>query len=130
MKRLVLAVMVVLLVAVGAAWAKDFELTKKAGDYNVTIKIDKNPPVSGDNNLAVQVKDKMGMDIKDAKVAVEYSMAAMPGMPAAKYNTNAELKGSEYQAKLNFSMAGGWSMAVKVIRGGKTAQARFNIDVR
>ncbi len=130
MKRFFLGVMVVLLVTVGAAWAKDFELTKKAGDYDVLIKLDKNPPVAGDNNLSVTVKDKMGMEIKEAKVAVEYSMAAMPGMPAAKYNTNTELKGSDYKTKVNFSMAGGWSMAVKVTRGGKTAQARFNIDVR
>ena len=129
MKRLMLSVMMVLLV-VGVAGAKDYEVTKKAGDYSVVVKIDNNPPISGDNNLSLTVKDGMGMEIKDAKVLVEYSMAAMPGMPAAKYKTDTELKGSEYKAKLNFSMAGGWSMAIKVTRGGKTSQARFNIDVR
>lgn len=129
MKRVVLAIMLVLLVA-GTAAAKDYEVTKKAGDYNVLVKIDKNPPVTGDNNLSIAVKDGMGMEIKDAKVAVEYSMAAMPGMPAVKIKTDTELKGSEYKAKLNFSAAGGWSIAVIINRGDKKAQAKFNIDVR
>jgi len=129
MKRLVLAVMAVLLVA-GTAVAKDYEVTKKAGDYTVVVKMDKNPPITGDNNLSIVVKDGMGMEIKDAKVAVEYSMAAMPGMPAVKLKTATELKGSEYKAKLNFSAAGGWSIAVIINRGDKKSQAKFNIDVR
>jgi len=129
MKRLVLAVMVFFLVG-GLAIAKDYEVTKKAGDYTVVVKIDKNPPITGDNNLSVAVKDAAGAEIKDAKVAVEYSMAAMPGMPAVKVKTDTELKGSEYKAMLNFSMAGGWSIAVIINRGDKKAQAKFNIDVR
>ena len=129
MKRLVLAVMAVLLVA-GTAVAKDYEVTKKAGDYNVAVKMDRNPPITGDNNLSVTIKDAAGAEIKDAKVAVEYSMAAMPGMPAVKVKTDTELKGSEYKAKLNFSMAGGWSVAVIINRGDKKAQAKFSVDVR
>jgi hypothetical protein len=129
MKRLVLTVMVILLVA-GTAVAKDYEVTKKAGDYTVAVKIDKNPPITGDNNLSVAIKDAAGAEVKDAKVAVEYSMAAMPGMPAVKVKTDTELKGSEYKAKLNFSMAGGWSIAVRITRGNKTVQAKFSVDVR
>ena len=129
MKKLVLAMMVFFLVG-GVALAKDFEMTKKAGDFTVMVKIDRNPPIAGDNNLSLAVKDGMGMEIKDAKVYVEYSMAPMPGMPAAKYKTETELKGGEYKAKLNFSMAGGWSMAVKITRGDKTTQVKFNVDVR
>ena len=129
MKRLVLAVMMVLLVA-GTAVAKDYEVTKKAGDYNVVIKIDKNPPITGDNNLSVAIKDATGAEVKDAKVAVEQSMAAMPGMPAIRVKTDTELKGSEYKAKLNFSMAGGWGIVVIINRGDKKARAKFNIDVR
>ena len=129
MKRLVLAMLMVFVV-VGVAMAKDFELTKKAGDFTVTVKIDRNPPIAGENNLAVVVKDAAGKEVKDAKVSVEYSMAAMPGMPAAKYKTDTELKGSEYKTKLDFSMAGGWSMAVKITRSDKATQAKFNVDVR
>jgi hypothetical protein len=129
MKRFVLAVMLVLLVA-GTAAAKDYEVTKKAGDYTVVVKIDRNPPITGDNNLSVTIKDTTGAEVKDAKVAVEYSMAAMPGMPAVNVKTDTQLKGSEYKAKINFSMPGGWSMVIRITRGDKTVQAKFSIDVR
>ena len=129
MKKLVLAVLVVFMMT-GLAMAKDFEVTKKAGDYTVTVKIDKNPPITGDNNLAVVLKDAAGTAVQDAKVAVDYSMPAMPGMPPMNYKATAGLKGDEYQTKVNFSMAGPWNLAVKINRGGKTARAKFTVDVR
>jgi hypothetical protein len=129
MKKMVLTVMVFLLVA-GVAMAKDFEVTKKAGDYNVVVKIDKNPPVTGDNNISIALKDASGADVKDAKVAIEYSMPAMPGMPAMKYKADGALNGSEYRAKLNFSMSGAWDVALRITQGTKKAQAKFNVDVR
>lgn len=61
---------------------KDYEVKKKAGEYAVKIKIDKNPPVVGDNNITVTVKDASGKPVIDVKVKVRYSMPAMPGMPA------------------------------------------------
>jgi len=121
--------MLVVLVA-GTAAAKDYEATKKAGDYTVVVKIDKNPPITGDNNVSVIVKDKAGAEVKDAKVAVEISMAAMPGMPAVRVKNDAELKGNEYKTKVNFSMPGGWGIAVTITRGDKKAQAKFSVDVR
>ncbi|MDO8785057.1 MAG: FixH family protein, partial [Syntrophales bacterium] len=129
MKKLVLAMMVVFMMT-GLAVAKDFELTKKAGDFTVTVKIDRNPPVTGENNIAVAIKDAGGADVKDAKVSVEYSMPAMPGMPPMQYKADAKLAGSEYQAKLNYSMSGAWDTIVRISRGNKKTQAKFNIDVR
>lgn len=129
MKKVVLATMVFFLLG-GLAIAKDYEVTKKAGDYAVVVAIDKNPPVTGDNNLSVSVKDGGGADVADARVSVEYSMPAMPGMPAMKYNTTAELAGKIYKTKVNFSMSGSWNMVVKVVRGGKTAQVKFTVDAR
>ena len=72
------------------------------------IKIDKNPPVVGDNNIEIEIKDASGKYVTDAKVKVEYSMPAMPGMPAMNYKTDTELKGYEYRAKMNLSMSGAW----------------------
>jgi hypothetical protein len=112
------------------AMAKDFEVTKKAGDYSVVVTIDKNPPTTGDNNLSVSVKDGAGAVVADAKVFVEYSMPAMAGMPPMKYNTNAALAGDLYKTKVNFSMSGSWNMVVKIVRGGKTTQVKFTVDAR
>jgi hypothetical protein len=127
MKKLMVMILVVLFVS-SAVYAKDYEVKKKAGNYNVEVKIDKNPPVVGDNNMKIWITDASGKYIKDAKVKVEYSMPAMPGMPAMSYKTDAELKGNEYKAKMNLSMAGSWNIAVKIARDGKTASMKFSAD--
>ncbi|MBI4633865.1 MAG: FixH family protein [Deltaproteobacteria bacterium] len=129
MKRVALMVLLMVLVA-GLVQAKDYEVQKKAGEYGVTVKMDKNPPVVGDNNVAITVKDAANADVKDARVVVEYSMPAMPGMPAMNYKADAKLSGSEYRAKINFSMTGAWNVVIKITRGGKTASAKMNVDVR
>ncbi|PKN16990.1 MAG: hypothetical protein CVU71_18100 [Deltaproteobacteria bacterium HGW-Deltaproteobacteria-6] len=131
MKRatLFLAVMVLLAVSI-TAYAKDYEMTKKAGDYTVQVGIDKNPPVTGNNNVAVVIKDGAGKDVTDAAVVIDYGMPAMPGMPAMNYKTDATLKGNRYVATLNFSMSGPWSVAVKITRGGKTQSVKLNVDVK
>jgi hypothetical protein len=128
MKRLAVVTLVVLMV-VGVAYAKDYEVSKKAGEYTVDISIDRNPPVTGNNNMEIAVKDAAGKAVTDAKVVVEYSMAPMPGMPAANYKTEAALKGDKYKATMNLSMAGPWSVAVKVTRD-KTQTAKFTLDAK
>lgn len=129
MKRLAVVALILLLIA-GIAYAKDYEVKKKAGTYDVEVKIDKNPPVVGENNVTVEVKDASGKYVTDAKVKVEYSMPAMPGMPAMNYKADAILSGNEYKAKMNFSMSGAWNVAVKITRGGKITTVKFNVDAR
>ena len=84
MKRLAVAVLMLLVIS-GVAFAKNYEMSKKAGGFDVTMVIDKNPPVVGDNNVALTVKDATGKEVTDAKVMIDYSMPAMPGMPAMSY---------------------------------------------
>jgi hypothetical protein len=127
MKKLFVCTVVFLLIA-GMAYAKDYEVKKKAGAYDVTFTIDKNPPVVGDNNVTVVVKDSSGKDVTDAKVLVDYSMPAMSGMPAMHYKADAELKGNEYKTKMVLSMAGSWNIAVKISKGGKTSTVKFSVD--
>ena len=130
MKR-VLIILTGLLLLSGAAYAKDYEVKKKAGDYDVEIKIDKNPPVVGKNNMEIEIKDKSGKYVTDAKVKVEYSMPAMPGMPAMDYKTDAKLEGEyEYKATMDISMSGSWNIVVKITRGDKTSKAKFSIDAQ
>lgn len=124
-----LAIFTLMLIFItGIAYAKDFEVKKKAGEYDVEVKIDKNPPVVGDNNMEIEIKDAAGKYVTDAKVKVDYGMPAMPGMPAMNYKTDAELKGNKYKATMNLSMSGAWNIAVKITKGGKTASAKFSVD--
>ncbi len=129
MKKIAILPIILLLMA-GITYAKNYEVTKKAGDYTIFVSIDRNPLVVGDNNIAIAVKDASGKDVSDAKVKVEYSMPAMPGMPAMNYKTDATPKGTAYQAKMKLGMPGPWNVAVKTLRGGKTATMKFSVDAQ
>ena len=129
MKKFTVLMLMVLLLA-GTVYAKDYEVTKKAGDLTVEVKIDRNPPATGTNNMDIAVKDAGGKAVTDAKVLVEYGMAAMPGMPAMNYKTDAQPKGDTYKAVMNLSMGGSWNMSIKVTRANKTESMKFTVDVR
>lgn len=129
MKKLAL-LLLVLLLAAGVAFAKGYEVNKKAGDYDVALTIDRNPPVAGDNQVTIVVKDAAGKVVKDALVKLDYSMPAMPGMPPMNYKTDAAAKGDGYQATMGLSMAGPWNIVVKITREGKTASMKFTVDAK
>jgi hypothetical protein len=128
MKRLII-ILSMFFLAFGVAQAKEYMVMKKAGSYTVHVIMDKNPPVTGQNKMEIGIQDTAGADVTDAMVSVEYSMPAMPGMPAMNYKTKAELSGSRYLANVNFSMAGAWSVTIKITRAGKTQPVKFNVDV-
>ena len=129
MKKL-LMIGFVLLLSTGVALAKDYEVKKKAGEFDVVVTIDKNPPVTGDNGVTVTVKDAGGKAVKDAKVVIDYSMPAMPGMPPMNYKADAMLKGDTYAATMNLSMAGPWNITVKISAGGKNGSMKFTVDAK
>jgi YtkA-like len=128
MKRMVVF-MAVLMFTAGAAYAKGYEVQKKAGEYDVTVTFN-STPVASDNGVVIEVKDASGKYVKDAQVKVDYSMPAMVGMPPMNYKTDAVLKGEEYQATLGLSMSGSWNLAVKITRAGKTATMKFTVDAK
>jgi hypothetical protein len=127
MKKIV-AVALILLLAAGVAFAKAYEVNRKAGDYSVDIKMDKNPPSVGMNNMEIAVTDKAGKAVKDAKVVVEYGMPAMPGMAPMNYKADAKPDGDKYNASLNISMPGPWSVNVRISVAGKTVSTRYTLD--
>ena len=130
MKQIILVTVALLLIAAGAVYAAGLEVKHKAGDYDVSVKFDKNPPVVGTNNMKIEVRDASGKYITDAKVKVDYTMPAMPGMPAMNYKTDAVLSGQEYTAKMDLSMSGSWNVALKILKGVKTSTMKFNIDAQ
>ena len=129
MKKIALVVLSLLLSA-GIVWAKGYEIQKKAGDLSVVVKMDSSPAVMGENGVVVTVNDAAGKEVTDAGVKVEYSMPAMPGMPAMNYGAVLALNKNTYQGKLNFSMSGPWNVVVKIVRGGKTVSTKFSVDVQ
>ncbi len=128
MKRFATA-LIILLLAAGLVYAKDYTVMKKAGSYTVEVKLDKNPPITGPNKMEINIKDDKGGNVTDATVVVEYVMPAMPGMPAMNYKAKTELSGSRYLANVNFSMSGAWAVNIKITRAGKTQAVKLNVDV-
>lgn len=130
MKKIALLVVLLALVVAGTAFAKENVVQKKAGDYSVEIRMDKETPVVGANNLSITITDKAGKAVTDAKVLVTASMPAMPGMPAMENKADAKLDGGKYKAKIDLSMAGSWNMSVRITQGGKSATAKWTMDAR
>jgi hypothetical protein len=60
-----------LLMAVPAVYAKDLDLTGRAGEFEVHARLDKNPPVLGRNHMEIEIKDSGGR-VTDATVTVNY----------------------------------------------------------
>ena len=66
----------------------------------VVLRIDKNPPVLGDNQVEVEIKDPSGKYVTDAEVLINYYMPPMPRMVPMNYKVDAKLKGEKYGAKM------------------------------
>jgi hypothetical protein len=125
-----LAGAVVWALLIGTGGAATLELKKKAGPYDVELRIDRNPPVVGDNGLSLRITGEDGAVLKDAKVLVNYYMPPMPRMAPMNYKTPAKLKKDAYTISMHLIMAGPWIIVVKITVGEKTTSARFQIDAR
>jgi hypothetical protein len=52
------------------ALANDYAIKEKTGNYNVEVRIDKNPPGRGSNNMGIYLKDGALKPVTDAHVQV------------------------------------------------------------
>jgi hypothetical protein len=119
------------LIWVAGAEAKNYEASKRAGDYQVEIVIDRNPPVAiGNNNIEIEIKDKAGKPVTDGQVIINYYMPPMPRMAPMSYRTEAKMKKGKYCATMRFIMAGPWYIAVIIHHGGKTSTTKISVDAQ
>jgi hypothetical protein len=118
----------VLLLTVTAAHGRGLEIKKTLDDYEVTVKLDKHPPVQGDNPLEVEIKDLQGKLVADARVLVNYYMPPMPRMAPMNYKTDAQFSRGKYKTTMNIIMSGPWVIRVLITRGGKTSLFKINVD--
>jgi hypothetical protein len=130
MKKIFLALLTVMFVSTGAAYAGEYKATGKAGDFDVTLTLDKNPPIVGNNNATIAVKDNSGQPVTDAAVRVEYGMPAMPGMPATNNLSDAKISEGAYKATLNLTPSGPSFINVKILKDKKVSIAKFSVDVQ
>ena len=119
-----------LFLSAGLAYGMDYEVMKKAGDYTVQVKIDQNPPIVGDNNMMIWLKDAAGKDVKGAMMTVDYSKHTILWMPAKKYNSWAQPHENNYHAILAIPTRGLWDVTINITHKGKSVSAKFRIDVK
>lgn len=129
-KKIVFPLLVAVFLFAGIAVADEYKATSKAGDYEVMLTLDKNPPVVGKNTASIAIKDGTGQAVTDALVRIEYGMPAMPGMPASNYKSDAVEGEGTYKAPLFMSMAGPWFINAKILKDKKVSTAKFNVDVQ
>jgi hypothetical protein len=126
MKRILTVVAMVLLVA-GVAYAKSYESSKKAGIYQVTLKMQSDPVPVSENNATIEVK-KASDDVAGAYVELYYFMESMPAM---NYTAKAEPKGVAYGAAIKPTMPGEWKVEVRVKGSdGKVHKAVFEFTAK
>ena len=129
MKRIILVLMGLFL-SVGLAYGMDYEVMKKAGDYTVQVKIDRNPPIVGDNNMMIWLKDAAGNDVKGATMMVDYSKPTKFWKSAKKYNSYASPHENNYHAILAIPTQGPWDVTINIHHRGKSVSTEFRIDVK
>jgi hypothetical protein len=110
--------------------AGDYRVRKNAESLSFDIAINRNPPVLGDNEIRIEIKDLQGNPVLDAEVLVNYSMPPMPRMPPMNYTIPAPLQGKEYRATMDLIMTGPWNIITRARVQGKWIRVVFPIDVR
>jgi hypothetical protein len=127
MRPFVVALILFLILLPGASHARGYEAKKTVGDYEIEIRINRNPIVLGDNHIEIEIKSGE-KSVKDAKVLINYYMPPMPRMAPMNYKTYAKLKGERYEATMNIIMTGPWVIVIKIYRGEKPVTMRLNVD--
>jgi hypothetical protein len=145
MKKLLSIIALGIFLVSGVANAKVEEMTKQVGDLKVKIAMEmsqhnedghhgsgeeEHHNSMGSNKISVTIFDSENSIVKNAKVKIDYSMPPQDNMPPMKYTARAKLAGETYDAKLNFSMKGSWSIMVYIKEPGKKlAKVNFNMHV-
>lgn len=70
-----LVFLLIIFLAAGAAYAKGYEVKKKVGEYEAEVKTDRSPPVIGDNNIEIEIKEA------EAGTNLFTSHHQLPGVP-------------------------------------------------
>ena len=113
----------------GIVSAESYAVKKNVDGYSVAMKIDRNPPIAGHNNVTIEVIDAITHCACDANVVIEYSRPAMPGTPALRYIAETELQKGRHVGKISPSVSGFWNIAVNLTTGDKTWTTHFVVQV-
>lgn len=104
-------------------------VSEAAGPFQLTARVDPDPPAERGNTLWLAVKDSSGKSVSDARVQVEYRMPPMGGMSEMKGSAEVSPRNGQYAARYDLPMSGGWTLHVTVDAGGNHGEAEYGITV-
>jgi hypothetical protein len=116
-----------------AGAARDYRVRKKAGGLTFDITLSRNPPVLGDNDIRITIKDAQGNPVRGLRVFVTYympPMPPMPGMPPMNYTIPTQPEDAEYRATMDLIMTSPWNIIIRLRHQGRMLKVVFPIDVR
>jgi Cu(I)/Ag(I) efflux system membrane fusion protein len=101
-----------------------------AGDFQVRLALEPDPPVAGDNTLRVDLRDAQGKPVENARLAFLYDMPAMGAMPEMKGDGESQaLGGGRYTVKYPLAMLGDWTLTLDIeAQGHAPATLRFKVS--
>jgi Cu(I)/Ag(I) efflux system membrane fusion protein len=119
-RNLARSLALVLIGFVAASCARQKPTAAKAGDFDVQVAIDPDPPTTGENRLHISIRDASGKPVDGAQLTFEYDMPAMGAMPEMKGggDVNAEGEG-RYTVAYPLSMQGDWSLTLGIDAPGQ-----------
>ena len=130
-RKIIVAVALLLVfLAASLSEARDFRVRKRVGNFIVDATLDKNPPVLGNCDIRIEIRDGQGAAVTGSRVTVNYYMPPMPGMVPMNYTIQATPRGSSHVASMNFIMTGPWNIVIHFTAGGRSWNITFPIDVR
>ena len=89
--------------------------TTTAGDLNVALALDPDPPTTGDNALLVTLRDASGKPVEGARLGFEYDMPAMGAMPEMKGGGETKSLGQgRYRVAYPLQMNGDWTLTLGI----------------
>jgi hypothetical protein len=109
---------------------RNYRVWKKAGGLTFDVTLSRNPPVLGDNDIRITIKDAQGNPVKGVRVFVTYYMPPMPGMPPMNYTIPTQPKDTEYRATMDLIMTGPWNIVIRLKHRGRVLKIVIPIDVR
>lgn len=87
----------------------------QAGELQVQVGLQHDPPTVGENTLLIHVKDQQGKALNDATVRAVAEMPAMGSMPAMRSAANMQAAGEgRYKGTFDLPMKGEWPLAVDI----------------
>ncbi len=98
------------------------------GDILIDVTPKPNPPDSGENSLAIELKDESGKAVDAAIVSVDVFMPSMGTMPRMEEKVTVTPKGSgQYFARFDLPMAGTWEFSIRVQKGNATSLSHYSL---